>query len=117
MTDTGPGIRGDEIHAVPERFARGSAAAGLPGAGLGLGVATALAERLGGRLTLAAGPGAPARLELPAALAPAVERGARRAARHPGASGNSMRIAPGARNSSRPAIQRRRRVSRKPAAA
>ena len=74
VTDTGPGIRGDEIHAVPERFARGSAAAGLPGAGLGLGVASALAERLGGRLALAAGPGGPARLELPAALAPAVDR-------------------------------------------
>jgi signal transduction histidine kinase len=72
VTDSGPGIRGDEIHAVTERFARGTSAAGLPGAGLGLGVATALAERLGGRLSVAAGADDGARLELPAALAPAV---------------------------------------------
>lgn len=71
VSDTGPGIAGDEIHGITERFARGATAAGLPGAGLGLGVATALAERLGGRLTVEAGPGGKARLELPAALAPA----------------------------------------------
>jgi signal transduction histidine kinase len=69
VTDTGPGIAGAEIHGITERFARGATAAGLPGAGLGLGVATALAERLGGRLTVEAGPGGKARLELPAALA------------------------------------------------
>jgi len=69
VTDTGPGMRGDELHLVTERFARGSGSSGFPGAGLGLGVAAALAERLGGNLELAAGPGGHARLELPAALA------------------------------------------------
>jgi signal transduction histidine kinase len=70
VTDTGPGVPGSELAMVTERFARGEGAAGLPGAGLGLGVAAALAERLGGRLALDAGPGGRARLELPAALAP-----------------------------------------------
>lgn len=64
VTDTGPGVAGEELHLVTERFARGSGAAGFPGAGLGLGVAAALAERLGGRLTIGAGPGGRARLEL-----------------------------------------------------
>lgn len=67
VTDTGPGVRADEVAYVAERFARGAGAAGLPGAGLGLGVAAALAERLGGRLTILAGPGGAACLELPAA--------------------------------------------------
>jgi signal transduction histidine kinase len=71
VADTGPGIGGDEILGIQERFARGASAAGLPGAGLGLGVASALAERIGGRLVVEAGPEGRARLELPAALAPA----------------------------------------------
>ena len=71
VTDTGPGVAGREVAMVTERFARGTGAAGLPGAGLGLGVASALAERLGGRLAVDAGPGGRARLELPAAHAPA----------------------------------------------
>jgi signal transduction histidine kinase len=73
VTDTGPGIGGDELALVGERFGRGAAASGFPGAGLGLGVATALAERLGGRLTIEPGPGGRARLELPAALVPRTE--------------------------------------------
>lgn len=68
IIDTGPGVRPEELGFVGERFARGSGASGFPGAGLGLGVARALAERLGGRLTIEAGPGGRARLELPAAL-------------------------------------------------
>lgn len=70
VADTGPGIRPEELAFVGERFGRGSAASGFPGAGLGLGVARALAERLGGRLVIEAGPGGRARLELPAALMP-----------------------------------------------
>lgn len=72
VTDTGPGVRPEELAVVGERFARGAGANGFPGAGLGLGVARALAERLGGSLTIEAGPGGRARLELPAALSPAV---------------------------------------------
>lgn len=70
VSDTGPGVSGEELGFVTERFARGAGAAGFPGAGLGLGVARALAERLGGRLTLEAGPGGRARLEVPSAPAP-----------------------------------------------
>ena len=70
VRDTGPGIAGEELHLVGERFGRGAGAMGFPGAGLGLGVAGALAERLGGRLAIEAGPGGRARLQLPAAPAP-----------------------------------------------
>ena len=73
VADTGPGVRPDELGFVGERFARGAGANGFPGAGLGLGVARALAERIGGRLTLEAGPGGRARLELPVALMPPAE--------------------------------------------
>jgi signal transduction histidine kinase len=73
VSDTGPGVSGDELSLVTERFARGRNAVGFPGAGLGLGVASALAERLGGRLTLEPGPGGRARLELPAVPAPPAE--------------------------------------------
>ncbi len=73
VSDTGPGIPGDELDAAVERFGRGEGANGFPGAGLGLGVARALAERLGGRLTLESGPGGRARLELPAAPVGAAE--------------------------------------------
>ncbi len=71
LTDTGPGVPAEELEMVGERFGRGAGANGFPGAGLGLGVARALAERLGGSLVLEPGPGGRARLELPAALAPA----------------------------------------------
>ncbi len=122
VADTGPGVPGEELSLVGERFGRGSGANGFPGAGLGLGVATALAERLGGRLTLEAGPAGRARLELPAAMTAPPEAEefdldpdpSRRSARSPAR--RSMRIAPGARKSSRPANQRRRRASRKPVA-
>ena len=69
VTDTGPGVPAEELVLVGERFGRGAGANGFPGAGLGLGVARALAERLGGSLTLDPGPGGRARLELPAAPA------------------------------------------------
>jgi signal transduction histidine kinase len=68
--DTGPGLTVVEARHATERFFRGERAAPLPGAGLGLGVAAALAERLGGRVVVEPGPGGRARLELPAAVAP-----------------------------------------------
>ncbi len=68
VSDSGPGVPSQELSLVTERFGRGAGASGFPGAGLGLGVASALAERLGGHLTLEAGPSGRARLELPAAL-------------------------------------------------
>lgn len=71
VADSGPGVPSQELSLVTERFGRGEGASGFPGAGLGLGVASALAERLGGHLTLEAGPAGRARLELPAALAAA----------------------------------------------
>ncbi len=70
--DSGPGLDPREVPHASERFYRGAAAEALPGAGLGLGVAAALAERLGGRLALEAGPGGRARLELPGAPSPEV---------------------------------------------
>lgn len=70
VSDTGPGVQPDELAFVGERFGRGASAAGFPGAGLGLGVARALAERLGARLTIEAGAGGRSRLDLPAALMP-----------------------------------------------
>jgi len=70
VRDTGPGIRPEDAPLVAERFYRGRDAASIPGAGLGLGVASALAERLGGALAVEPGAGGIARLELPVATAP-----------------------------------------------
>ena len=65
IVDSGSGIAPDEAAHVLEPFVRGRSAAALPGAGLGLGVAAALAGRLGGRLTVEPGPGGRAVLDLP----------------------------------------------------
>lgn len=69
VRDSGEGIAHDEVQHVTDPFVRGRSAAALPGAGLGLGVASALAERLGGRLSVAPGPGGDATLELPGPVA------------------------------------------------
>jgi signal transduction histidine kinase len=66
IADTGDGIPGRERALVAEPFGRGAGASTRPGAGLGLGVARSLIERMGGRLVLDAGPGGAARVELPA---------------------------------------------------
>jgi signal transduction histidine kinase len=70
VTDHGPGIpEGDRSHAV-ERFVRLEASRTLPGSGLGLSLASAVATLHGGDLTLAdANPGLRATLALPARAA------------------------------------------------
>lgn len=72
--DNGAGVAPQDAPLAVERFFRGQSSESIPGAGLGLGVAAALAERLGGRLEVLAGPGGHVRLYLPveaAALAAA----------------------------------------------
>lgn len=78
VRDTGGGIDPQDAGHATERFFRGRDSESIPGAGLGLGVAAALTERLGGVLVIEPGPGGHVRLELPAfptmpALALAVE--------------------------------------------
>jgi signal transduction histidine kinase len=70
VTDHGPGIpEADRSHAV-ERFVRLEASRTLPGSGLGLSLASAVATLHGGDLTLAdANPGLRATLALPARAA------------------------------------------------
>lgn len=63
--DSGPGITDADAPHVTERFFRGTSSESIPGAGLGLGVAAALAERIGARLEVVAGPGGRVRLFLP----------------------------------------------------
>ena len=67
VTDRGPGIpEGDRKHAV-ERFVRLEASRTLPGSGLGLSLASAVATLHGGELRLAdAHPGLVATLAIPA---------------------------------------------------
>jgi signal transduction histidine kinase len=57
VTDRGPGIPDEERDRIFERFHRGRAAGSESGFGLGLAIGRELAERMGGRLTLADPPG------------------------------------------------------------
>jgi signal transduction histidine kinase len=66
VADTGSGIPGRERALVSEPFGRAAAASTRPGAGLGLGVARSLLQRMNGRLAVDGGPGAVARVDLPA---------------------------------------------------
>lgn len=68
VTDDGPGIRDSEKPRVFERFYRGDASSGTPGAGLGLSLVETIARLHGGSLTLADNsPGVAAILALPLA--------------------------------------------------
>ena len=67
VTDTGPGFSPEDAPHASERFFRGQHSESIPGAGLGLGVASALATRIGGRLVVESGPGGRVRLEIPIA--------------------------------------------------
>jgi len=69
VTDTGPGLSPEDAPHASERFFRGQHSESIPGAGLGLGVASALANRIGGRLVVEPGPGGRVRLEIPVARA------------------------------------------------
>ena len=73
VTDTGPGLSPEDAPHASERFFRGQHSESIPGAGLGLGVASALANRIGGRLVVESGPGGRVRLEIPIARAVASE--------------------------------------------
>jgi two-component system, OmpR family, sensor kinase len=69
VDDEGPGLASGEDARVFERFARGSAARGISGSGLGLPIVAALAARWGGAASIANRPegGARARIHLPTA--------------------------------------------------
>ena len=67
VSDDGEGFTPEEAASATQYFYRGPGADILPGSGLGLGVAAALAERLGGRLDVSPGPGGRVTLTLPAA--------------------------------------------------
>ncbi len=73
VTDTGPGLSPEDAPHAAERFFRGRHSESIPGAGLGLGVAAALATRIGGRLVVEKGPGGRVRLEIPVARGNAAE--------------------------------------------
>ena len=68
VDDEGPGLAPGEETTVFERFARGSAAGGASGSGLGLPIVATLAQRWGGTASIRTSPsgGAQARIELPA---------------------------------------------------
>jgi len=64
VQDSGPGIPANELSMIGRRFYRGSAAAGIPGSGLGFSLALAVARLHHVRLSLVdAQPGTEARLE------------------------------------------------------
>jgi PAS domain S-box-containing protein len=59
VSDTGVGIKPDEINQIFERFYRGSASSqtGAPGTGLGLSISCEIIERIGGWISVESQPG------------------------------------------------------------
>lgn len=57
VRDTGPGIPAEDHERIFARFARGAAARGTDGAGLGLPIVAAIVEAHGGRVELESAPG------------------------------------------------------------
>jgi signal transduction histidine kinase len=71
VQDSGPGIPASELAMIGTRFFRGRAASGIPGSGLGLSLALAVARLHHCRLSFAdAAPGTEARLEFRADAVP-----------------------------------------------
>jgi signal transduction histidine kinase len=64
VADRGSGIPAEERERIFERFYRGRARGSEGGFGLGLAIGRELAERMGGRLTLAERPGGGTRFTL-----------------------------------------------------
>jgi two-component system sensor histidine kinase BaeS len=56
VTDTGPGIPGDELPRIFDRFWRGRGAAGVAGSGIGLAVVAELVRAQGGTVTATSSP-------------------------------------------------------------
>jgi len=79
VRDHGPGLSEAELGAVFARFARGTAATGVAGSGLGLPIARAIADRHRASISLspAAGGGAIAEVRFPAAGAARGRRSSR----------------------------------------
>ena len=73
VRDNGPGIPGDELARVTERFYRLDRSRSLPGNGLGLSIVAAIATLHSGQLQLAADKGLIARLSLPASREPSAQ--------------------------------------------
>ncbi|MDR1825611.1 MAG: HAMP domain-containing histidine kinase [Bifidobacteriaceae bacterium] len=64
LADQGPGVAEDELPLLTQKFYRGAVAAGQPGAGLGLHLASHFMAAMGGSLTLANAAGPPSGVPL-----------------------------------------------------
>ncbi len=70
VSDSGPGIREDELEAVTRRFYRSEKSRTTFGSGLGLSLVSAIVKLHGFRLTITTGPGCVAKIACPPPLEP-----------------------------------------------